>query len=214
MTIDTSDRASAPTADRRGSGRRTGLALALATALVMPLSARAETWKIQRGPSALGFTIEHAHFLQVNGDFKEFSGTVVCPDGDFTRAQIDVVIDVGSIYTGHSDRDRSLRHEDFFFAERFPQMRYHSRSVQPLGDSKYLITGDLTIRGVTRPVSLEAQLIDRRTTRRGERIDFLATGRLDRYDFGLRWNDVLEAGGLLVGREVELRLEIALLLAD
>lgn len=178
--------------------------------VLSPAPAPAETWEIRRGPSEVGFSVEHAVFFQVRGEFRKFAGTVVCPAGDLSKARIDVMVDVGSVSTGHRDRDRHLRGEEFFFEKRFPQMRYVSRAVEHVGGDRYEITGDLTIRGVTKEVKLDAELTGRRWTARGERMDFVATGMLNRYDFGLRWNDLLETGALMVAEEVRLRLDVAL----
>ncbi len=203
-----------PGGGQRTTSRWIALAITIAWTFAPTIAARAETWNIQRGRSDVSFSVKHAIFLQVIGEFKEFSGTVECPEGDFSRGRIDVSIDVGSIYTGHPDRDLHLRQEEFFFEDRFPEIRYFSRAVEHVGGNRYEITGDLTIRGVTREVKLDAELTSRRSTPKGDRADFLATGKLNRYDFGLRWNDLVETGGMLVAEEVQLKLDVALLATE
>jgi len=171
-----------------------------------PTAATAEVWRFARGPSSVEFTVGHLIFTTVTGRFSRFDGTVRCPDDssgdDFAGATVDVTIDVGSVYTGHVDRDRHLLAEDFFAAERFPQMRFESRSVERTGPETYLLVGGLTIRGVTHDVEFEAFYAGERETARGKRRDFRATGSINRSDYGIIWNQTWT--GRCPGRSPEL----------
>lgn len=199
---------------KRGAGRPSALRLQAAVVLLVasfvPASALpAEVWRLAKGPSSVEFTIGHLVFSEVEGRFGRFQGTVDCPGDDFTDAQVQVSIDVASIYTGHTDRDRELLGEDFFAADRFPEMRFESRSVVPTGPETYRLSGELTLRGVTREVDLEARSSGRFATAAGERLDFRATGSIRRSDFGITWNDTW-AGRLILADEVDIRLDVAL----
>jgi len=184
--------------------------LLLAGLLLVPRSTEADVWRLDRGPSSVEFTIGHLIFSEVTGRFGRFHGTVECPSEDFTDARVDVSIDVTSVYTGHSDRDRELMTEGFFAADRFPEMRFESRSVERTGPVTYRLVGDLTIRGITHEVVLKALYGGERKSARGKRRDFRATGSINRSDYGITWNDTW-AGRLLLADEVEITLAIVLI---
>lgn len=183
--------------------------VSLAMLALFAPTAGAESWRLARGPSLVEFTIDHLIFSEVSGRFGRFEGTVNSPGDDFASAKVEVAIDVASIYTGHADRDRHLLAGDFFDVERFPEMRFESRSVEPVGPGTYHVVGDLTIRGITHDVELEALYSGERETTAGKRRDYRARGSINRSDYGLRWND-LWAGRALIGEEVEITLVIAL----
>ena len=174
---------------------------------------RAETWRLARGPSSIEFTIGHLIFSEVSGRFGRFDGVVSCPNGcsddDMTKARIDVTIDVTSVYTGHADRDRELMNEDFFAADRFPEMRFESRAIERTAQDGFRVLGELTIRGVTLPVALEALSEEEHQTSTGRRRDFRASGSIHRSDYGMTWNDTW-AGRLVVADEVRINLSITL----
>jgi polyisoprenoid-binding protein YceI len=184
-----------------------------------PLAGAAETtWRVSPGPSSVEFSVRHLLFSKVEGSFRRFSGSVTqdLENGgdpeDFSGARIHATIPVKSIYTGHRDRDRSLQEEDFFWAGRHPAILFESRSVTRTGAKTYRVVGDLTIRGVQRRIELEAEYLGQSSLPSGElRADFELSGSVNRYDYGLRWNEVLETGGALVGAEVEIRLKIAVI---
>jgi polyisoprenoid-binding protein YceI len=171
-------------------------------------------WNIDPTHSQAEFGVRHMMIATVKGHFSDISGTVVVEDGDPTTAQIDVAIGVASIDTRVGQRDQHLRSPDFFDAERFPTLTFRSTSVERVGEDHYEITGDLTIRDVTRPVTLDAQgLGSVRDPWGNERAGYSATARINRKDFGLNWNQVLETGGVVVGDEVKINLEVELVLA-
>jgi polyisoprenoid-binding protein YceI len=168
-------------------------------------------WKIDPTHTHAEFGVRHLMISTVKGHFTDVAGTVVVEDGDPTTAQVDVTIGVASIDTRVEPRDQHLRSADFFDAERFPTITFRSTKVERVGDERYEVTGDLTIRDVTRPVTLDVEgLGGVRDPWGNERAGYTATARIDRKDFGLNWNQALETGGFVVGDEVKLGLEVEL----
>jgi len=168
-----------------------------------------ERWEIDSGHSSIHFSVRHLVVAKVRGQFTRWSGHVVAEPGDLGRASVNVVIDAASIETGVPDRDNHLRSADFLDAARFPELTFESRRVEPLGAGRYRLAGDLTIRGVTRPVALDVELGGRARDPWGnERAGFAAKVALNRRDFGLTWNQALEAGGVLVGDRVEVEIDV------
>src|SRR5581483_6870501 len=165
-------------------------------------------WDIDPSHSTVGFTVRHLVIAKVHGRFGKFSGVVELEEGDLLRSKINVSIDVDSIDTREPQRDAHLKSPDFFDAAKFPTMTFASRSIERAGEG-YRMTGDLSIHGVTRPVTLEVEDGGRVKDPWGnDRAAFSAKGRIDRKDFGLTWNQVLEAGGLTVGDRVDIDLEV------
>jgi len=168
-----------------------------------------EAWNIDTAHSAVGFSVRHMVFAKVRGRFGDFHGTVRLDPEDLTRAEVAVEIAAASIDTGVADRDGHLRSADFLDAESFPVLRFVSTEVEAAGGDRYRIRGDLTIRGVTREVVLEAEYSGEAKDPWGnQRVAFAATTSLDRRDFGLTWNQVLEAGGVLVGERIDIEIEV------
>jgi polyisoprenoid-binding protein YceI len=168
-------------------------------------------WSIDPSHTNVEFGVRHLMISTVKGRFRAVAGTVSLPSGDPVKAQIDVTIDVASIDTGVAQRDDHLRSPDFFDAARFPKLEFASRRVERTGTDTLRIVGDLTIRDVTREVPLQVhQLGTVRDPWGGERAGFTATARINRRDFGLSWNQALEAGGVLVGDDVAITLEVEL----
>jgi polyisoprenoid-binding protein YceI len=194
---------------RAASLRQRLMAVGLVSILSVVNSAAAATWQLARGPSAITFKVSHLIFSEVEGRFTRFAGSVDLPGDDLGQARIDAEIDAASIHTGHEDRDRHLVSNEFLAADAFPRIRFVSRTISPTGPGRYEIVGDLTIRDVTRPIALAATSMGRRETTAGARLDFEATGSLDRADYGLRWNRIWD-GKAVLGDEVEIRLKICL----
>lgn len=165
-------------------------------------------WNIDAAHSGVGFSVRHM-FSKVRGRFAKFSGTVTLDEADMTRSSADVTIDAASIDTGTSQRDGHLRSADFFDVEKYPELRFRSTRIERLGDARYRVIGELALHGVTREVALEAEYGGRAKDPWGnERIGFTAKTTIDRNDFGLRWNQALEIGGVLVGDRVDIELEV------
>jgi polyisoprenoid-binding protein YceI len=166
-------------------------------------------WQLDAAHTQVGFEVKHMMFAKVRGRFTDVQGTrVVGPEGDDAESRASVVIRAASIDTGQTQRDEHLRSPDFFDAERFPELTFESRSVVRDGE-ELTIAGVLTIRDVTREVELSVVETGRGIDPWGnERVGFTATATIDRRDFGLTWNQALEAGGVLVGNEVRITIEV------
>ena len=168
-----------------------------------------DTWNIDTAHSGINFSVRHMVVSKVRGKFAAWRGSLRFNESEPASARVDVVIDAASIETGVADRDQHLRSPDFLDAAQFPQITYRSRSAERLAADRYRVVGDLTIRGVTREVPLEVELGGMAKDPWGkQRVGFTAQARLDRKDFGLTWNQVLEAGGVLVGERIDVEIEL------
>lgn len=193
--------------------RSLGLSALLFGLSLAPASANAETtWKVAAGRSTIGFSVKHLVLMNVQGRFREYDGVVVTPDeSDFAHAQVDVKIPVESIYTGNSDRDEHLKKSEFFNADKYPHIQFKSTNVVAKGGDEFEMRGMLTIRGVSRPVTLKVEETEAKTLPNGtKRLAFVASTSVNRYDFGLRWNELTEAGGMVVDENVKISLEVSL----
>jgi polyisoprenoid-binding protein YceI len=172
-------------------------------------------WRVDHAHSNVQFAVRHMMFTTVHGRFHDVDGTVRWDESDPSRSQVEVSIKAASIDTGVADRDAHLRSADFLDAEHFPELSFRSTRVEPAGGKRLRISGDLTIRGTTRPVVLEAIEEGRgKDPWGGQRAGFTASTSLDRREFGLNWNQALEAGGWLVGQEVKITLDMQLVRQD
>lgn len=191
----------------------------LATMLVVGLIAggagvvRADepvTWELDVSHSTVGFSVRHMMITTVRGSFGTFSGKIVLTGEDPTSARLSVSVDTASVDTRDQRRDDHLRNEDFFHVEKYPAMTFESTKVERRGRNGLAITGDLTLRGVTRPVVLEVTDLTQPITDPwgNQRVGASATARIKRSDFGLTWNRALEAGGVVVADEVTISLDV------
>jgi polyisoprenoid-binding protein YceI len=168
-----------------------------------------ERWEIDGSHSGIHFSVRHLVIAKVRGQFRRWSGTVVVPEGHFGRASLEAIIDTASIDTGVADRDAHLRSADFLDVEQYPEMTFRSRSLEPAGGDRLRIIGDLTIKGVTREVRLDVEQLGIAKDPWGnDRAAFSAHASVDRRDFGLTWNQVLETGGVMVGERVDIDMDI------
>lgn len=166
-------------------------------------------WNIDTAHSGIHFKVRHLVFAKVRGRFATWSGAIRLDDDDLTRSSVEVEIDAASIDTGVADRDKHLRSADFLDVEQFPKLTFRSKRVEKVDDERYRVHGELAIHGVTREVALDTEYAGKAKDPWGnERAAFAATVSIDRGDFGLEWNQVLEAGGVLVGERIEISLEI------
>ena len=166
-------------------------------------------WNIDPVHSGINFSIRHMVVSRVRGRFAKYAGTIALDEGDVTRSAVEMTIDASSIDTGTPQRDAHLGSPDFFDVEKFPELRFRSKRIEKVGDDAYRVIGELTIRDVTREVSLDVEYGGRAKDPWGnERIGFVAKTALDRKDFGLGWNQLLEAGGVLLGDRVDVELEV------
>jgi polyisoprenoid-binding protein YceI len=169
------------------------------------------TWNIDATHAELGFAVRHLMISTVRGRFGAVAGTVVIDEKHPESAKIDVTIDVVSIDTRQEMRDNHLRSADFFDVENHPSIHFVSTKVEGDISDAFKVTGDLTIRGGTHPVTLDVTNEGRVKDPWGnDRVGVHATGKIKRSEFGLTWNQVLEAGGVAVGDEVKLSLDIEL----
>lgn len=173
-----------------------------------------QTWAIDAAHSEAGFAVKHLMISTVKGRFGAISGQVVLDEANPATSTVEADIDTASIDTRAEQRDAHLRSPDFFDVEKYPTLKFRSTKVEARGNGEFRVTGDLTIRDVTKQVVLEVEETGRATDPwGGERIGFTATTKLDRDEFGLTWNAALEAGGVMVGNEVKINLEIQAVLA-
>jgi polyisoprenoid-binding protein YceI len=185
-------------------------AIAVLALLAFPALAAAETWTIDTDHSSVGFTVRHMMVSNVKGTFGAFRGSAEVDEKDITKSRISVTIDTASINTGVAKRDDHLRSADFFDTAKYPTMTYVSKKVEKIGADRMKVYGDLTLHGVTKPVVLEVEGPTKAykdpwgNLRRGAS----ATATINRKDFGLAWNKAIEAGGVLVGEEVKILLEM------
>lgn len=168
----------------------------------------AGSWEIDAVHSQVGFTVRHLMIAKVRGRFTGFSGTLEV-GSDPLASSVQVRIDASSITTSEDKRDAHLRSPDFFDVESHPELLFTGTTVRKTGKRTFALDGELTIRGTTLPVTLEAELEGIAADPwGGERVAFTARTEIDRDDFGLGWNQVLETGGVLVGKTVKIELEI------
>lgn len=167
------------------------------------------TWNLDTVHSAVGFSVRHLVFAKVRGRFASWSGSLELNDDDLARSSVQVSIDAASIDTGTPDRDTHLRSPDFFDVANFPKLSFSSNRIESLGGDRYRVYGELTIRDVTREVVLESEFSGRAKDPWGnDRVAFTAKASIDRRDFGLKWNQALETGGVVVGERVDIELEV------
>jgi polyisoprenoid-binding protein YceI len=176
------------------------------------ISPGVSNWEIDPAHSAVEFAVRHLMISTVKGRFADVQGLIRMDEADPSTVFVDVTIGVASIDTRQEERDSDLRSADFFDVARFPTITFRSRRVQgnPL-EGDFRLIGDLTIRGITREVTLDVSVGGRVMGPSGEeRAGFSARTKIDRTDFGLTWNQALEAGGVLVGNEVRISIEVEL----
>jgi polyisoprenoid-binding protein YceI len=183
----------------------------LASLLVLaaaPAAALAGDWNVDATHSTAGFAVKHLVISQVRGEFSKFTGKVALDEKDVTRSTVDATIDVDSITTKVADRDAHLKSADFFDAAKYPTITFKSTKVAQAGKDRLKVTGDLTLHGVTKPVTLDVATSPAVKGMYGEtRRAFAATTRISRKEFGLAWNKLVEAGPA-VGDEVAIALDI------
>lgn len=184
-------------------------------ALALPAVAPASSWNIDPDHSNVGFKVRHLMVSNVKGNFEKHSGTVEINEKDITKSKVEVTIDTASINTNVQKRDEHLRSADFFDVAKYPAMTFVSKKVARAGKDRLKVTGDLTLHGVTRQVVLDVEGPSKESKdpwgniRRGA----TASTRINRKDFGLVWNKALETGGVAVGDEVTITLEIEMVKA-
>ena len=177
---------------------------------IIPVSGQT-VWQLDKAHSSIGFEVTHMVVTDVPGKFTAFEGTVTTAGNDFTTMKVEFTIDANSITTENERRDAHLRGADFFDVNTYPTLTFKSTNVERKGEKEFKITGDLTMHGKTNPVTLDAKLRGPVESMDKTRVGFKATTSLDRYDYDLKWNKVLETGGVLVDKEVDIVINIELI---
>lgn len=170
----------------------------------------ATKWTTDKPHTNIIFSVSHLVVSDVEGTFKKFDGTMESSKADFSDAKITFTVDVNSISTDNDNRDKHLKSDDFFNAEKFPQMQFVSTSFQPAGDGKYKLTGNLTIRDVTKPVTFDVKYGGTVTAMGATHIGFKAKTTINRFDYNLKWSAATEAGGMVVGKDVDVTINLDL----
>ena len=174
----------------------------------MTTTQTAKTYSIDPAHTTAEFVVRHLMISKVRGRFTSLTGTIQVPEGTGVPTSVDVTIDAASVDTHEEQRDGHLRSADFLDAEKFPKITFKSTGVDGTGDA-FKVSGDLTIRGVTRPVVLDTTFEGRGSDPWGnERVGYEAHTKINRKDYGLAWNQALEAGGVVVGDEVKIELNV------
>ena len=175
------------------------------------LSAQTTRWELDPAHSELGFRAKHLLIATTKGKFTDYKVTVLSDKADFTDAKIEVIAKVKSIFTDNNDRDNHLRSGDFFDAEKYPELKFVGKSVKKVSGNKYKVTGDLTMKNVTKTVTLDMEFGGVVKDPWGNtKAGFTLTGELNRFDYGLAWNKAIETGGLVVDKMIKLDIEIEL----
>lgn len=176
---------------------------------VNAIAQTAKNWKLDNLHSNVKFTVTHLVISEVEGSFKTFDGTISTTKDDFSDANINFTVDVTSINTDNSSRDGHLKGDDFFNAESYPKMTFKSASFKKKSGNKYTLTGDLTIRNVTKKVIFDVTYGGTAKDPYGNtKAGFKATGKINRLEYGLKWNTLTEAGGAVVGKDVNIQLNL------
>jgi polyisoprenoid-binding protein YceI len=183
------------------------IALALTLSFASAVQAAPTTYTIDNGHSNVGFSVRHI-FSKVPGSFTKFSGAIVYDPAKPAESTVKAEIDASSANTRHEKRDAHLKTEDFFFVEKYPTLTFESTKVTPAGEGKLKVDGNLTMRGVTKPVTLDVTVLGTNQSDRGGIAGFEAVTKVNRKDFGINWNRALDQGGMVLGDDVEIRLDI------
>lgn len=169
-------------------------------------------WAIDPTHSEIGFKVKHMMFTNVSGKFQTYEAEIATEDDDFTKATISFSADIASINTNNADRDNHLKSADFFDAEKFPKLSFVSSSFTKIDDENYELAGDLSLHDVTKAVKLPVEFSGLMKDPWGNtKVGLNISGKINRKDWGLNWNSALETGGVLVGEEVKLHIELQLL---
>jgi polyisoprenoid-binding protein YceI len=195
---------------------RIALAAGLAAALSLPAAAANSNWQIDPQHSSAQFSVRHMAISTVRGAFNKVTGTIALDDKDITKSTVDVTIDVTTIDTHEPGRDNDLRSDKFFDVAHYPTMTFKSKKVEQLAPGKLKVTGDLTIRGTTKEVVLD---VDGPTAPIKDPWGFqrsaaTATTKVNRQDFGVKWNATLDNGGVVVSDDVSITIDVEMVKKD
>lgn len=186
----------------------------LTAALLMAafLQAQTSNWGFDKSHSNVRFAVSHMVISEVEGNFSEFEGNVESGKADFSDAKVDFTLVVNSINTADEDRDAHLKNEDFFSTDKYPTIKFSSKSMKKAGDNKYKLTGDFSMMGVTKSITLDAKYNGTVTDPWGNtKAGFKITGTIDRTEWGLKYNSTMDTGGLMIGEDVGIVCNIELI---
>jgi polyisoprenoid-binding protein YceI len=168
-------------------------------------------WVLDPTHSELGFKIRHLMITNVSGSFKEFQAEVEMEEGDFSTAQINATAEMASIFTNNEQRDAHLRSSDFFEAGKYPELKFQSTKIEKVDSETFTLYGELTLKGLTKPVKLNVEFTGlAKDPWGGERAGFVLSGKINRSEWGINFNGVLETGGLALSDEVKIHSELQL----
>lgn len=165
-------------------------------------------WALDKPHTNVKFSVSHLVISDVDGTFKSFDGTMEASKPDYSDAKITFTVDVNSINTDNDMRDNHLKSDEFLNAAKYPQMKFVSTSFTPLGDNKYKLVGNLSIRDVTKSVTFDVKYGGTVTAMGGTHAGFKATTRIDRFDYNLKWSKTTESGGLIAGKDVDITINV------
>lgn len=172
-------------------------------------------WQIDEVHTHISFSARHMMVSNVRGQFRKYRGTVELDAADFTRSKFEGEVDIASVDTGNSQRDDHLRTSDFFDAPHHPKMTFKSTRIEPKGDSEYVVHGDLTIRGVTKPIALDVEFHGVSKNPWGKTVTGVsARGTVNRKDWGVNYNALLETGGVAVSEKVKIEIDAEFVAAE
>jgi polyisoprenoid-binding protein YceI len=191
---------------------RTAIAASLAAVVSLPASAATSNWQIDPAHSSAQFAVRHLAISTVRGAFSKVTGTVALDDQDVSKSIVDVTIDVASVDTRQPDRDNDLRSDKFFDVAHFPSITFKSKKVEQSAPGKLKVTGDLTIRGTTKEVVLDVDgpTAPMKDPWGNQRVAANASTKINRQDYGVKWNATLDNGGVVVGDDVSIVIDVEL----
>jgi polyisoprenoid-binding protein YceI len=195
---------------------RLALTASVAAVLSLPAAAANSNWQIDPQHSSAQFSVRHLAISTVRGAFSKVTGTVALDDQDITKSTVDVTIDVTTVDTREPDRDKDLRSDRFFDVAHYPSMTFKSKKVEQVTPGKLKITGDLTIRGTTKEVVLDVEgpTAPIKDPWGNQRTAATATTKVNRQDFGVKWNATLDNGGVVVSDDVSITIDVELVKKD
>jgi len=192
---------------------RIAVTAGLAAVLSLPAGAATSEWKIDPQHSSAQFSVRHMAISTVRGAFSKVTGTILLDDSDITKSTVDVTIDASTVDTREPDRDKDLRSDKFFDVAHFPTMTFKSKRVEQVAPGRLKVTGDLTIRGATKEVVLDVEgpTAPVKDPWGNVRAAVTATTKVNRQDFGVKWNATLDNGGVVVGDDVNITIDVEMI---
>lgn len=183
--------------------------LTLAFVFAFTFGMAQQTWELDKSHTNIEFNVTHLVISEVNGNFREFDGWVRSNSDDFEGAEVEFTAQVGSIHTDNEMRDNHLKSDDFFNADTYPELKFSGTLVKENGE--YQLKGEMTIRDITNPIVFDVRYNGKITDPWGnEKAGFKIMGKIDRFDYGLNWNTMMEAGGAVVGEKVDILCNVEL----